>query len=170
MLPHKENLCYIGCKISFVTIKLTHFVAKCVLSQFTHFCVEKICQKNSMWGKNDKYEVSLKCGEPNQPRDNVTPIHTLWTNVARGSNVAFGSLRPFQHNPNSCRLLNDYNLTIFGLFECALGLFTVHIPGLTGLPELPKLPGPQKSRAKGQGLFLNKIYFAERFLLRPILT
>merc|ERR1712105_399653 len=30
-------------------------------------------------------DTQFECGEPNQPRDNVTPIHTLWTIVARGS-------------------------------------------------------------------------------------
>merc|ERR1712020_356359 len=53
-------------------------------------------------------DTRFECGEPNQPRDNVTPIHTLLTIVARGSrrrgsNVAFGSLRPFGPGSNVAR-------------------------------------------------------------------
>merc|ERR1712121_293153 len=53
-------------------------------------------------------DTRFECGEPNQPRDNITPIHTLWTIVARGSrtrgsNVAFGSLRPFGPGSNVAR-------------------------------------------------------------------
>ena len=55
-----------------------------------------------------KCRTRFECGEPNQPRDNLTPIHTLWTIVARGSrtrgsNVAFGSLRPFGPGSNVAR-------------------------------------------------------------------
>ena len=56
MSPHKENLCYIGCKISFVTIYAL-CCEMCFVAIYALLCGEKFIQKFSMWRKNDKYEV-----------------------------------------------------------------------------------------------------------------
>ena len=56
MLPHKENLCYIGCKISFVTIYAL-CREMCFVAIYALLCGEKIIKKFSMLRKNDKYEV-----------------------------------------------------------------------------------------------------------------
>ena len=54
VLSHFMLFC---CKI-FLLCDLRCFVAKSVLSWFTHFGVEKnLCQKLCMWRKKDKYEV-----------------------------------------------------------------------------------------------------------------
>ena len=74
MSPHKENLCYIGCKISFVTIYAL-CREMCFVAIYALLCGEKFIQKFSMWRKNDKYEVwSLGMSNPKVESQQISKL------------------------------------------------------------------------------------------------